>query len=183
VNHDIRYNFINRQDSINIIGSDNISFQAFFMNPSDSMGVMANLGSVDWSLQKYSNCINAGDSVDISHLPVTDLAGIPRIYNNRVDMGAFEFQGLYEPFPYPEPEPQPTPFSLAPNPAGDQVNLYSGTKAVTDAYVCDVMGRIVWKGTFAEEIKLDLTPFSKGLYLVAVIEVNGTIHKTKLVRK
>jgi len=47
-----------------------------------------------YHLHEKSPCINTG-LADISHLdlPELDLAGNPRIYGDRIDMGAFEFQG------------------------------------------------------------------------------------------
>ena len=47
-----------------------------------------------YHLHETSPCINTG-LIDISHLnlPEFDLAGNPRVYGDRIDMGAFEFQG------------------------------------------------------------------------------------------
>ena len=47
-----------------------------------------------YELTKYSPCIDAGkpDTTGL-HLPATDLAGNPRIYNGRIDIGAYEYQG------------------------------------------------------------------------------------------
>ena len=47
-----------------------------------------------YELTKYSPCIDAGtpDTTGL-HLPATDLAGNPRIFNGRIDIGAYEYQG------------------------------------------------------------------------------------------
>ena len=46
-----------------------------------------------YELTKYSPCIDAGtpDTTGL-HLPATDLAGNPRIFNGRIDIGAYECQ-------------------------------------------------------------------------------------------
>jgi len=53
-----------------------------------------------YELTKYSPCIDAGtpDTAGL-HLPSTDLAGNQRIYNGRIDIGAYEYQdvGIDEP--------------------------------------------------------------------------------------
>ncbi len=47
-----------------------------------------------YELAKYSPCIDAGtpDTTGL-HLPATDLVGNQRIYNGRIDIGAYEYQG------------------------------------------------------------------------------------------
>jgi len=47
-----------------------------------------------YELSAGSPCIDSGtpDTTGL-HLPATDLAGNPRIYNGRIDIGAYEFQG------------------------------------------------------------------------------------------
>ena len=48
-----------------------------------------------YELTKYSPCIDAGtlDTTGL-HLPANDLAGNPRIFNGRIDIGAYEYQGV-----------------------------------------------------------------------------------------
>jgi len=49
-----------------------------------------------YELTKYSLCIDAGtpDTTGL-HLPATDLAGNPRIFNGRIDIGAYECQDTF----------------------------------------------------------------------------------------
>ncbi len=51
------------------------------------------VSSTDWSLQAISPCINAG-ILDTSglYLPELDIAGNPRIVDNIIDIGAYEYQ-------------------------------------------------------------------------------------------
>ncbi len=49
----------------------------------------------DWSLKNTSPCINKGtpDTSGLS-IPLTDIAGNPRYVHGRIDIGAYEYQGL-----------------------------------------------------------------------------------------
>ena len=47
----------------------------------------------DLRLEAGSPAIDAGDNSVIDALPGTDLAGEPRVVNDNIDLGAFEFQG------------------------------------------------------------------------------------------
>jgi hypothetical protein len=49
----------------------------------------------NYQLQTTSPCINTGTpSIAGLNLPATDFAGLPRVAGGRIDMGAFEHQGL-----------------------------------------------------------------------------------------
>jgi hypothetical protein len=48
----------------------------------------------DLRLRPRSPCIDAGDNTAVPPLVTTDLDGNPRIVNDTVDMGAYEFQGV-----------------------------------------------------------------------------------------
>ena len=47
----------------------------------------------DYRLSGNSPCIDAGINTPAMFIPDTDLAGKPRIYNNIIDMGCYEWQG------------------------------------------------------------------------------------------
>jgi hypothetical protein len=67
-----------------------------FVNPTDGVGLAYDASLADWSLQDNSPCINTGtpDTTGL-FLPEFDLAGNPRIYGNRIDMGAYENQHVW----------------------------------------------------------------------------------------
>ncbi len=50
------------------------------------------VGGGDYSLTSCSPAINSGDNGEISNLPALDLAMQVRVYENIIDMGAYEFQ-------------------------------------------------------------------------------------------
>jgi len=76
-----------------------------FINPTTGTGYEHNALNADWTLQITSECINNGviDTTGL-HIPEFDLAQNPRIFGNRIDMGAYEDQtqillkdvGLYD---------------------------------------------------------------------------------------
>ena len=95
------FEYCNVQGGANFGGtgsySNNIDSDPLFVNPTTTAGVGAVpvSGEVDWSLQGNSPCINTGtpDTIGLG-LPVIDLAGNPRIYDGRIDIGAYERNGV-----------------------------------------------------------------------------------------
>ena len=71
-----------------------------------------NAAARDYHLQPTSPCINAGTNQDWM-IGATDLEGLARIRGGRVDMGAYEYQGMSAMFlagPSPAPPPTSTPW-------------------------------------------------------------------------
>jgi len=66
------------------VGEGNINTDPFFVDPCNG----------DYHLLEGSACINAGDPNYIPEPNETDLDGNPRVLNGRIDMGAYEYQGL-----------------------------------------------------------------------------------------
>lgn len=72
-------------------GEHNVTGNPAFISPSPGAGNGFNGLTANWNLTAGSSCYNAGDPVtDISSYPF-DLAGNPRIAENRIDIGAYEF--------------------------------------------------------------------------------------------
>lgn len=63
-----------------------------FIRPIEDKGVTANSANADWHVNGCSPCIDKGGNSLISDYAKKDFDGNPRIYNGRVDMGAFEVQ-------------------------------------------------------------------------------------------
>lgn len=70
---------------------NNTDYLPEFVDTSDGAGLGFDGMAADWSLQSYSQCINAGkpDTIGL-FLPATDLEGNARIAGNLVDIGAYE---------------------------------------------------------------------------------------------
>jgi hypothetical protein len=73
--------------------TNNIDSDPLFVNPTAGSGTGYNGLTADWHLQPGSPCIDAGtpDTTGL-YLPATDVYGSPRVFNNRVDIGAAENQ-------------------------------------------------------------------------------------------
>jgi len=70
-------------------GEGNMNADPCFFAASSGIGPEYDGLSANWTLRSCSPCINAGTEIE---LPVTDLAGSPRIYSDIVDIGAYENQ-------------------------------------------------------------------------------------------
>jgi hypothetical protein len=68
-----------------------ISSDPLFIHPSPDTGLIDNISDLNWSLLPASGCVNNG-IVDTTGLdiPLLDFAGYPRIYDGRMDIGAYE---------------------------------------------------------------------------------------------
>ncbi len=101
---------------------NNIETNPEFINPSQGIGWEYDALAADWSLKKTSPCINAGtpDTTGLNlNLPVSDLAGKERIYNGRVDIGAYEYPGYIN----VNEDKSTGYFNVFPNPGDESVNV------------------------------------------------------------
>ena len=80
------------EDGIQTNGAGIINWQEGNM---DSIPQFVGGDPFSYELLEVSPCIDAGnpDTTGL-HLPATDLAGNQRIYNGRIDIGAYEYQGI-----------------------------------------------------------------------------------------
>lgn len=74
-------------DSIVTLNAQN---PPLFVNPSLTAGADDSTANVDWHLQQGSPCINSGDNSSVTDS--VDLDGNPRVHQERVDMGCYEWQ-------------------------------------------------------------------------------------------
>ena len=68
----------------------NLDSDPLFTSPSPGAGHYFEAGSAAFTLQEVSPAVDAGDPDTIADLFAIDLAGNPRIDNNRIDIGAYE---------------------------------------------------------------------------------------------
>ncbi|MDR2009342.1 MAG: T9SS type A sorting domain-containing protein [Bacteroidales bacterium] len=78
-------------------GTDENKFYPFFTNPTTFVGAATNMAiaNADWRITGESACVNTGipDTTGLN-IPDTDIAGNPRIVNDRIDIGAYEHDGI-----------------------------------------------------------------------------------------
>lgn len=103
-------------------GEGNIDEVPEFVNPAEGAGISFNSFEADWSLKSNSPCINKGKP-DTSGmvLPFVDIAGNPRIYGNRIEMGAYENQ--YVAFLTLEMDPDSVTVYIMPNPCAEYFSI------------------------------------------------------------
>ncbi|MDO9577197.1 MAG: T9SS type A sorting domain-containing protein [Candidatus Cloacimonadales bacterium] len=129
----------------------------------DDNPLFLGLGEYPYALQFDSPCIDAGtpDTTGLS-LPEYDLAGNPRIFGGRIDMGAYEWQGTpvsdelgsvsYKLSNYPNPfNPSTTiSFSLTAKDAQDaKIEIFNlkGQKVIDLSVILSgVEGTVTWNG-------------------------------------
>ena len=91
-NGDIQYGF----DSIN---NSHLIPEGNYNNMIDSDPMFVDAENLDFRLKYESPCVNTGmEEISGIFVSETDLAGAPRIFNDRIDMGCYEWNniGLFE---------------------------------------------------------------------------------------
>ncbi len=135
-----------------------------FVLPSDKAGVTIDYQPT-WKLTDASVCIDKG-MADTSglNLPLTDLGGDPRIYNHRIDIGAYEY--------FPGTSIHAPLFSeshicVYPNPAKQFFYITNGERYENTAYeITDMTGRIVMQGRYNAADGIRVSGLAKGIYLL-----------------
>ncbi|MFO8129888.1 MAG: thioredoxin-disulfide reductase [Bacteroidales bacterium] len=101
-------------------------------------------GIFPYMLTAASPCINAG-TLELPahiHLPDTDLAGNPRLYNGQIDMGAYEYGPWVGINPYLQ-KPEALPLFARPNPFHHETTIQyqSREKGRHSIFVYDINGK------------------------------------------
>jgi parallel beta-helix repeat protein len=141
---------------------NNIDTIPMFVSPSAGSGTGYNGVTADWSLQLGSPCINAGkpDTTSLG-LPLTDLAGNPRIGGGRIDIGAYEYllpNSINEVI-------APFLMSIYPNPATNNITIEIPQKSEIE--ILNINGQII-KTIYNNNTKttIDLENLSSGVYII-----------------
>jgi len=72
-------------------GTGNISSNPLFKNPTPNAGIGYNIDNYNFTVQEASPCIDVGTTTTTDlNLPEFDLSGKTRVFNNRIDIGAYE---------------------------------------------------------------------------------------------
>jgi len=176
------YNFINC-DIQNIIDvgdgstpgditvSNSIDDNPEFINPTQDGGVEYNAPEADWRLSPSSPCINVGypDTTGLQ-IPITDLAGDARVYDDIIDMGAYEYTGYDD-----ITEQKGEQISIYPIPATETIKILfkSIIAKEININVYNSSGKTVYNNTIKNIEKyntetIKFSNFGKGIYIMNI---------------
>jgi hypothetical protein len=166
-------------------GEGNIDLEPLFTNPTPDAGYEYDALDADYSLQNTSPCVNTGtpDTTGL-YLPNTDLAGNPRIYGTRIDMGAYENQVVVG---LPKNPLVNSKIEIIPNPFKDRfsINLLAENK-INRISVLNQSGITIRNMEHLPTdgfMVIDLNTFPSGLYLVVVEYEDGTRRVEKVLKQ
>ncbi|MEI7597297.1 MAG: choice-of-anchor Q domain-containing protein [Bacteroidota bacterium] len=119
------------------IYQNNIDTLPLFVSPSLGTGTDYNGATSNWSLQSLSPCINSG-SPDTTgfNLSTTDIIGNPRIINNRIDLGAYEYSSNNSIF-----EAKSSKINVNPNPFSNSIAIE--TLKQSEIELLNINGQII----------------------------------------
>ena len=129
-----------------------------------------------YQLLKQQPCINSGteDTANLN-LPEYDLLGNYRIFQSRIDVGAFEFQGLDAIYDFSKTNI----LNIYPNPTKGIIMLEA--QGIENVELINIQGKSVY--TSKSNVRnIDMEYFAKGIYFVKVITNDG-ITVRKIIRE
>ena len=155
-----------------VTGTDIINSDPQFINPTITYGIEHNALDADWRLALGSPSINAGypDTTGLG-IPATDLAGKTRVYDNIIDIGAYEYTG-YNSVEEQEGDGQITVFPI---PANNKINiiLKDVISKEININIYNISGKAVYSKTVTNNNKysietIDLANQSTGTYILKI---------------
>jgi hypothetical protein len=137
---------------------------SFYNNP-----LLNNPGitSADFRLMENSPCIDSGDPSFQPAQGETDFGGFQRQYNNRVDVGAFEYRGPEATGDLIEKDK----LEFYPNPC-DKSIFIRGIKEGSNIKVTDLTGHIVSQGFYVSS-GYNISGLVEGIYLITLAVENA----------
>lgn len=143
-------------------------------NTSDNNPLFTNAINGDYTLSTGSLAINTGDNTNV--IGTTDLLGNQRIYNTTVDMGAYEFAstvlGTHSFTGF-------TNFTIYPNPAKSILNITTDEE-INSIEIYTYEGKKVLESNTKQ---IDVSPITKGLYLVKIVTTANKTACKKFVKE
>jgi predicted outer membrane repeat protein len=159
-----------------------VAFSGAFEQCLDTIPGFMGSGAYPYALDDNSACIDMGSTDTIGfNLPETDLAGNPRIINNILDMGAYEWYTVDVKDNYRNE----SPVKVWPNPTKGKFKVQSSKFKVPIQQVelVDIFGKIVLIQKVRDDnepIEFDISYLSSGIYLVRIFLADEYITKRLL---
>jgi len=159
------------------------AFTGAFEQCIDTLPGFMDFGEYPYGLADHSPCIDVGSTDTTGFiLPETDLAGNPRIYNNVIDLGAYEWStvGITDIIEMEDP------VKIWPNPTEGKFKVQSSKFKVEFQRIelVDIFGKVVVtleSRNNIDPVELDISHLPSGIYLLRTSLENKTINK-KLVK-
>ena len=153
-----------------------------FVNPTAGAGLDYDGLAADWTLLETSPCINAGtpDTTGL-YIPDTDIAGNPRIFGGRIDMGAYENQTVWVKV---NNAPLADKIKVYPNPGNDRIFINFSPQSETVYFdMTDISGNVLIHITLNENVSV-VYPYklAQGIYFYRIYTDNKIIQKGKWVK-
>lgn len=156
-----------------IIGKSNVIIDPSFIKTTDSLGKMTNLGNTDFSLMEQSGCINNGSDVRSLFPDGKDFIGNSRVFDRKIDIGAYEFQGYYKPA-------TDLDFLVYPNPCEDFIYFWVNSASPCVLILYDITSHLLMRVEFINITSLDLYQLSKGIFLYQCKFSDGSVKNGKI---
>lgn len=161
-------------------GEGNINDDPLFLEPTLGAGVNYNALFADWALHDLSPCVNSGSSDTLGlSLPEFDIANNPRIYGNRIEMGAYENQNIItciSDLIYANTLikifPNPTKGSFSLTMKGNRyykVQLYNSSGELINEFISKTNGN--------HYLRFDITNYPDGIYLIKIFNSKSVYSK------
>ena len=163
-------------NSIYAEGENNGIFPGIYENNIDASPEFLDSSMGDYQLKETSPCIDAGSYLVWNPNLLTDISGEPRIADTpaqRVDMGAYEFQGSsgQDTVSAIPPAQNLVELEIYPNPVLEELNINCSAEILEYAII-NLQGIPVMQGTYTDRILVG--NLSKGLYILSVTYNAGT---------
>lgn len=168
-NPDLFYNCVQYGD-----GGDSAIYEyPEFVSPSAGIGLGYDGSLADWSLVDESPCINTGtpDTAGLK-IPEYDVLGNPRIYGNRIEIGAFENQNVWTSIHTTYSCPQV--YKVFPNPGYDEIHLTPSNHSISFELLTLTGQTVLRENLFEPNIVLLPETISSGVYIYRIMDKNNT---------
>lgn len=162
------------EDSIKV--EDDENYGGRYENNLDTLPIFSDISENNFTLHNTSPLLNKGkgDSLEINiEIPVYDLAGNSRVFNDTIDIGAYENQYLTS----IHSKNKNTELLIYPNPTTNIITIKA--ENILQVEVINTLGKtIVVKKANANQLSISLIDNKKGIYFVKTTTKTAIFTKT-----